>query len=920
MRFLTKTKKAALAVILVLELSAATALPAAAISIPSPSDVASQLENRYHLNLGSIQNAGESFNTSGDKQPTPQVSLFFSPSDPRPGEKITANAFPMYFSNKAESLYYTWYLKRAGCDLDKSPSDAAKKLCDQNGDDKVSIEDWKIAATKLIAQNGYDNANASDQDTDNDGYQATFGGDGNVNVPAHCYFHDAASGVNYEFAKSGAPTNFTCPPDKPKAVCLEQDTTITGGGLGGFGQGVGSCTLSGYPTCSVTTILGVFGAVSGTPHCDVGIPKCIADPTNIICPDPFDTADPIAACSATPQVNAAPYCNHLFPNGDKSGDGRFGLSEEQFWGTDPSDPSTANNGNKDEANVVGLGQKSFTWNYAAGDQVGVAVEGNAMIPTKYDDASQMVMWAFSKNRCDMKAYNHGIGALSQSIRGYNVSIPTVDLDLNDCLSDNLVDPTQGGQSSNLDVTVTASPDNPVNDGSADKSGDTVTAQAIISNGNGAAGNQRFDWKVEVGDSVEFTHRVDVTKELQNLGLLGDTKGNALGTLKLKLDIPENTPFQGGALKGYLSGGTGYLRFTANVQENFSSGVVRKGKSDVIVKFVSTGKKIVAYSAAADTTGTNVVKVTLPGESGKICDKDPLDRSVCRVVKNEIVGLQVDKTGLSDFSWTINGVPLECSKTGVSSDCADGSQNNVNFFPVTGNPGDTYTVTLQANNVETGNAVTLSRTFNVVQPTVAIKTMDRSVVWPKFLGQYIDITGKADQGDCSNGYCGDYSDRVLQTGSGNPVELQAVFSPGFLADQAVREWRVDGVVQGEDSPGRISFYATKPPSSFYDVTLAVSVTQTTDLRRALSDVWGVSQTDTPETRFAVSNQIEVLDQSYTVGPFQGPRKYFAALASYLPASVLFTFRILLSGALILFVTGLMFSILPERVFADRRTEE
>ncbi|MCX6761684.1 MAG: hypothetical protein NTY33_02465 [Candidatus Moranbacteria bacterium] len=95
---------------------------------------------------------------------------------------------------------------------------------------------------------------------------------------------------------------------------------------------------------------------------------------------------------------------HLFPNApsDKTGDGTFGASEEQFWHTNPNNNDTAGTGRTDEANVAGLGENVFSLIYSAGDKVGVAIEGVSIQPTQEKDSSYETMWAFTKNECGNK--------------------------------------------------------------------------------------------------------------------------------------------------------------------------------------------------------------------------------------------------------------------------------------------------------------------------------------------------------------------------------------------------------------------------------------------------------------------------------------------------------------------------------------
>src|SRR6185369_8218837 len=813
---------------------------------PSASSIASDLEKRYHIDLGSAQNQGESFNVAANKQPTPEVSLFFNPSDPKDGQKLSAKAFPMYFSSKESNMYYTWYLKHAGCDLDNSPSGAKRSLCDRNGDGRVTVEDWKVEAAQIISQNGFDTKTADYGDgNDSDGYKARFGGDNRVSAADYCYVNDPATGKDYELAK-GSATRFDCP-SGTTAVCMVGDGQVDPDAIDIdplLGTASGSTfTVSDSDTCKVS---GIPACSSGTPICNVGTPRCVANPTTTT-----SCGSALAACSASTLAQANPYCRHLFPNapGSTSGDGSYGGGEEKWWGTDPKDPDTADNGNKDEANITGLGEVTFTWNYVAGDQVGVAVEGMAMLPTKHDDSSLMIMWAFPKKDCPL-SLAESTGAYFANIKGYSVQIPTADFDLNKCISRNLVDPTQGGQSTNLVLDVSATPDTPMNDESGDKTGDVVTALSNISNSSQNLSNTLYDWTVEISNTPQFrqdSYLVDITDDLQGMGLLGNAHGNALDSISVKLDIPRTTRFGNRTLASYVSNGSAYLRFTAKASENFSSGIVRKGKSDVVVKFSSSGKKIVAYKAGT-TLINDKMRVTLPA-GGPICDTDSLDRSLCRVMKNEIIGLKIDDTGLSNFSWTINGASFVCGNGNVSPLCRDGVQGNINFFPVSGNVGDTYTVSVTANNVTTSETETLTRSFHIVEPELSIVTIDDRAAWQKFLGQYRDITGKVSA--CPEGLCNEYSKSIFQGYSGAEMKFKADFLPGFLASSAERQWYVDGVPQAESAPGEISFVAGRSAGDVYSISLAARVVQPEETRRALLDIWGISQLDSPEINFSSS---------------------------------------------------------------------
>lgn len=950
--------------LLIVELFAVNIAPASAglfgggPKIPSPESFFSSAESRYHIDPEAMQNQGETLNTSDTKRPTPAASLFFSPSDPRVGEKLSAKAFPMYFADTEKDLYYTWYLKRKECNLQGAPLPASvRALCDRDFDNKVTVEDWKIEAAQIIAQKGFSPVDAEENytsETDDDGYKAPMGGGNKKAVANHCFYNDPASGKNYELGTSG-DISFDCPAGMTP-ICLAGEGTVnpinidipgssgsdpsnptpglpgTSGPAFGFGD-TGVCSVSGTPMCN--------GA--GVAYCNSGYPRCVSD----IYANPLTCDDVVTPALATCSGGGGGFnasCNHLFPRLPSSGDGAFGLAEEKFWGTNPKDPSTADNGNKDEANIIGLAQNVFEWNYSAGDQVGVVIEGTSMIGTKYADSSSMIMWAFSKGDCPISLAS-STGSFYQQIKGFQVDMLSIDLDLNKCLERNLVDPTVGGQATTIDLSVSATPDAPINDESfvleppvvgipvPEGGGDTVFVEASTGNSAKGVSEVLFEWEVEMANNPQFKNGAGllsnkVTRELQDLKLLGSVKGTALDSVQLKLDILNNatTLFSGRRLADYLNtDGSGFLRFTAKASENFSSGAVRKGKGDVVVKFASTGKKIASYKPVTKLVGSGM-QVALPNlvTTDPICNDDPLDRISCRIIKNEVIGLRVDPTDLTNFQWLINGAPLLCNRAVVSEDCEKdatgaltvGKQNFVNFFPVTGEVGDTYTVTVNANDVKTGKTVSLARSFHIIEPQLSLESADLSTAWPKLVGQYKDVNG-ASSVACPSGLCNEYSDSVLEAFSTETLKLKSDFIPDFLGARAERQWTIDGVLVEDtasiDAAGRtvftISFEALKNPSDVYNVSLVASVVQPQEMRRALRDIWSVSPLESTELRFSVTTQVQLKEPGFAQGTLQGTRKYLAALSSYIPASVMFSFRIILSVMLILFTTRFLFALLP-----------
>lgn len=957
-------------------------LPASAFSLfggglkmPSASSVAGDIEQRYNVNTEAVREQGQQFNVMNLKKNAPEVTIQFTPTDPVVGEKITAIALPTFFTTSEDMLYYTWYIKRSGCNLSNSPAAAVIEQCDRNNDSKITVEDWKIEAMRSISSNDFDGpvdyaANGL-VDNDNDGFRAPYGSGDNLRSKTdYCYYQDSVNGTFYEIAEGGDITFRYTSGGNPvdctaKPVCLITNVTVSpgtidaeatggdggsggGSGTGGSGGTGGDASVSGdtFVTGSADNALAGFPTCSGgTPSCYVGTPACVTDTLNVSGGGPV-----LTSCEASNRSDAEPMCKHLFPNapGAVTGNGSFNLQEENFWQTDPNDPSTASNGNKDEANVAGLGQSRFRWNYAAGDMVGVVVEGISMNPTKHADASGMIMWAFSKKNCPMSEAS-GTGEYRQKIKGYDVTFPTINIDLNKCLERNLIDPTVGGQATNLELHLASTPDLPQNDGTGRDDGDTVEVTATIDNLAKNLTETFFDWRVELssnGTANPTTGWVNITSSLNALSddrkLLSLVRGNGVNTVRLKLNLRDGDLFAGRALATYLDGNkNGYLRFRLDAAENFeASGVTRKGRSSVIIRFSSSTEKIHAYLVDVEKIPSGTGSVARLGRSDtEIClggnvaappaadpeaaakqALDKLEAKVCRVLKNEIIAVELDnpidaatgKETYSNFSWTVNGKPLICNVK-VSPQCFDDRQGNIAFFPVMGEVGDSLTISVTANKIaartSTNESISLSRLFRITDPSVEIISGDETLVWPKVLGQYRDADGNAFL---------DESKDTFQALPDSSVKLRAKFIPDFLGNLDVPtdarwpkvelSWKVDDTELGGSGTKEIIFDTQKPAGSVYNVVLNAVYRPTDASRKALADIWGISVFDASEQYFGASIQLEhpsedLLDQQ------QGTKKYLALLSNYLPASVLFGLRMLLSVAFILFVAGLVMAWLP-----------
>lgn len=926
-------------------------------SVPSPSGVASQLENRYHLNLQSIQDFGEGFNVANTKGQAPSVMIFFSPANPKEGEKITATALPTFFQNQKENLYFTWYLKHQGGNTD------------WNSDGSKDIEDYKIEAMRLAANGGWEpnydvNGNgvvdlgecssvadwytncAPVGDPDNDGYDIwnsvnKQGGVDREDMPKHCYFHDFSTGKSYELAKFS-----TSPNSSQTAQCAtgtlgcgltstEYTSTFGGTSAGSFSQDLGtgagtfSDSFTGSPTGSNTDQCISTGSTptcsQGIVECAKGEPVCGASGSNISitsgCGDlSTPTCSGVGSASVTcdiSTVNGKDY-EHLFANPGDTGNNSFGPTEEELFGTDPNDPDTDDDGMNDEADAAGVGQDAFSWIYQEGDRVGVAVEGTSMTSTKYNDGSMMIMWAFLGNNCDKGT----TGTYSPSIKGYNVNIPITGKNLNNCVINNFVDPSVSGQDKKLDISLSYSPDYPVNDPSGDEMGDLVSISSTMDSTAGDSYQIYYDWKVSIKNQNTGNWDTVTAPDLGDIKLKGiniDTLNFPLNLLE-KLDLIKFPNKKAFPASTYFPGGIGYIKVKLEARESSPTGT-RKGRAEAQIKVTSTEEKIQAFLVdASGGASINLLNESVDSDGdghddGEICYQDILKKSVCFVTKNEIIGMRIKKSigggaTLQQINWKLDGKPYPCDDTNMN--CGSVGGYFKNYFPVTKSVGEYYTVVANALDIVNGQTIELVRTFRVVDPFVEIISRDYDIAWPKLLGIYTNLDGTEEQ---------NFSKTIMQTIEGSAIELKAVFHPSWIQDSnkmPLTEWVLndssagfstsdlngDGVMEGMD------YTTTKTLGESDVVTYNARYNQSTDIRKVMYKIWEISQFDQADKYISSSVMMNIVDVKDDLARGKGKR-LMANLYSNLPGQILFILKILLTSFIIIFTSGIILSLGPKR---------
>ena len=337
----TKFKKLLLITfICIISLSLNTPL-AYAISLSiNPVDMTNKVMEDLGVNKDELRYTVKTANVSRQKKSPPQVTLTFTPTNPAPGEKLTVSAIPTFFLNTTKKLYFTWYLKNARC--------YDEVLDGENYKDKFANED----AFEKCDLNHDERVDVEDYKikamriiaSDDFNWDPDENGNADINVYDPNGYVDDKDGYN---ASSGGDDQ-----KEKSAHCFIHDIKS------GDEYELKDC--------------------NGKDDCECGhlFPNAVDDDI---------------------EINGSTGIKEYTAGNDES----FGKREEGFWRTNPNSSDTSQTGQFDEATVAGLGQSSFTFNYSAGDKIGVAIEGISIEPTQEEDSSYKTMWAFSKNTCNI---------------------------------------------------------------------------------------------------------------------------------------------------------------------------------------------------------------------------------------------------------------------------------------------------------------------------------------------------------------------------------------------------------------------------------------------------------------------------------------------------------------------------------------
>ncbi len=271
----------------------------------------------------------------------PKVELFFDKTNPKEGEMVTASAIPAYFRNTSENLYFTWYIVHK----------------DDAEDGVIDIEEAKREAMGKVARGNfnpvlfgtrYDNGG---DDPDHDGFDAPIGGKDGVGAKD-------SHGCGSKTKRSNPCFEDYCYIDEPRQL-------------------VGASCIS---RCYEHNFGLQFNADSEVDKIEGGEEIASGKDRIIECKHDFAKAKKgeKATFSYEDGTTKTYECDKNYRVGDSN---KFTTNEEFCWRLDPENPDTDGDGIEDEADLAGLAQNSFRWEYQEGDLVGVIVEGTAHVPT-----------------------------------------------------------------------------------------------------------------------------------------------------------------------------------------------------------------------------------------------------------------------------------------------------------------------------------------------------------------------------------------------------------------------------------------------------------------------------------------------------------------------------------------------------------
>ncbi len=878
---------------------------------PSPYDAAKEgadgILDSFGLSKNAIVDVSQDVNVAKLKNQGPQVLISFDTTTPTQGEKITAIANPLYFSNKPESMYFTWYLKRA--------------------DEEASVdnlETFKKRAAQIIASDNfyYDGEYTDDsRDPDNDGYRAALGGEDQRGrgEDEHCFYHDIEKGAEYEFQNcehlfpegpdgrqvGGSDNVFTNrdeqfwatdPNDPDTGDRGQKDEAV----VAGLGQNKFTWTYQSGDQVGVV----VEGAYDATQYSDASykvmwaLPKNKCDAIQDIievgeafedpsegdgtisinptswpdCPDgceftrtvtktstsyeqsPFSSYQ-IGTTSTTKKTETIRISDRSFVTGEGSATTEGGDSSVNVeLGTDYRylpEPTTEQC-NEEDADIIGDLTPPTTNTSCCPDELSETNYGDG-IP-----GSCSLLSSKTETRNIGGSVNPGQDTESGNL--FKLSVE----DFNECLIENLIDPVEGGGAyGKIDVNLSSAPQNPMNDPTGESS-DYINVQSTV---YGANEDKYLYYEWEIYTASEIPEEGEWGEPLVKSAIpeVSQTQGIKVENLKFKSAFAENA---------------NYVRVKLTVSETSYNGT-RKGHNDIVISLNDIEDRIRAYSAQVSTD--------LDFSKGQ---ERCTNKSICPVFENEIIALEIADE-FEHFNWVVDGNSPDFSYLGDSFQ----EPSNIIYIPITQKSDSYFNVNVSATNIETGEKIDLTKAFEIRQPEINIDTENCEGCVPKLLGYYVDVDGNK---------WPDYSQWESDVSKNSTLNFGL---ENYSENINSLVWYLNGTKVGEGSSVSLTLEEDSPNTQTLTVTGVYA--QTNETRKALSQFWNITPDKFYEKK--IGDSID-LNATYTAGELEQASspitQVLAAVYSGIPSYTAFLLRIALTVFLIIAMTWIIFALIPQ----------
>lgn len=943
---------------IIISLNAPVAM--AGFRLPSPTKILTEmLTGPLGLNPGELKKIFKPANTLSYKKNPPAVSLIFTPTNPVAGEKITATASPSRFLNDPTKLYYTWFLKHNTDDGIKKRDDKTlgKNIdcdgdgnCDLNNDADIDIEDYKIEAMRILANGGFEwTAATYKENTDNDSYDAAFGGDDQKGKEKHCFFQKIDTGSEYEIDCNHL---FPSAPDQETGDAkfgIEEErfwntdpTTNDTAGTGTVDEatiaGLGKNSFSWNYTPGDKIGIVVEGAsTDASPYKDSSVKTMWAMPNPNECKPEIKSKDGVQSSSSTSSQSITYDTNGYkivvittidlsYADGELTTDtiGVQGLSTIETKKVSIKTDTYAPIMNPPSSGYV------FTSNGSSLPPTWEKPIDNSTIPpttfpsqpvtyatTPTTSATDIPKWIDANNApttVDPQTSDPGASDAFTQTTFYNPSEKTLsDLrkdftgkpNLNNCLEDQLIAPSEGNSNQKLEINLSYLPKILTN--TADESAtdaDVLTIQSDIANSENPS-FLKYDWQFSIGSKVSGDNWKELTKtELTEQTGLQKTLG--LGLQDINLNVAFTNSFLDEKLSD-IEGNTFYIKASLYASEG-AGNQQKTGRAHILIPVYLSTNTIKLFST--NISDDSFISLSIAEEK---C-KEGLEQLSCPVIQNEIIGARFDLGNTSqnklddmDFLWTLNKEPL-------SPNSLSAENPHIVYIPILKETDAKYELTLTATNKKTGENIILTRDIKVINPEITVKSSDYDKCKPLILGNYIDLNGNKHP---------DYSPVSFEALQGETVQLTPLSNTALSTENI--SWFFDGIpvtntnfeelgIKELRDDGTLIFSADKPLGKTYNISLETIYTQPVAVKKALQEKWSVPLTAFYEKPLRKSIEIKTvafLGGSDVAAAKKIPQKALASLFAAMPAYINFLFRVALTIFLILFSTGLLFSLFPKQ---------